>query len=153
MWFKREGTYVLDQISRSVVSDSLRPHESQHDRPPCPSPTPRVHSDSRPLSQWCLWLIHVDVWQKPIQYCEAICFQLKINKFGKNRIKNLFMTKKLMCNAIFKMDNQWGPMVIAQGTLLNAMWQPGWEGSLKENGLMYIYSWVSLLYTWNYYCY
>ena len=29
-----------------------------------------------------LWLIHVDVWQKPIQYCEAICFQLKINKFG-----------------------------------------------------------------------
>ena len=36
------------QFSRSVVSDSLRPHESQHARPPCPSPTPRVHSDSRP---------------------------------------------------------------------------------------------------------
>ena len=34
-----------DQISRSVVSDSSRPHESQHARPPCPSPTPRVHSD------------------------------------------------------------------------------------------------------------
>ena len=42
-----------DQISRSVVSDSLRPHESQHARPPCPSPTPGVHSDSCPLSQWC----------------------------------------------------------------------------------------------------
>ena len=41
-----------DQISRSVVSDSLRPHESQHARPPCPSPTPGVHSDSRPSSQW-----------------------------------------------------------------------------------------------------
>ena len=41
------------QFSRSVVSDSLRPHESQHARPPCPSPTPGVHSDSRPLSQWC----------------------------------------------------------------------------------------------------
>ena len=39
------------QFSRSVVSDSLRPHESQHARPPCPSPTPGVHSDSRPLSQ------------------------------------------------------------------------------------------------------
>ena len=37
-----------DQISRSVMSDSLRPHESQHARPPCPSPTPEVHSDSRP---------------------------------------------------------------------------------------------------------
>ena len=42
-----------DQISRSVVSDSLRPHESQHARPPCPSPTPGVHWDSRPSSQRC----------------------------------------------------------------------------------------------------
>ena len=41
------------QISHSVVSDSLRPHELQHARPPCPSPTPRVHSDSRPSSQCC----------------------------------------------------------------------------------------------------
>ena len=41
------------QFSRSVVSDSLWPHESQHARPPCPSPTPGVHSNSHPLSQWC----------------------------------------------------------------------------------------------------
>ena len=41
------------KLSRSVVSDSLRPRESQHARPPCPSPTPGVHSDSRPLSPWC----------------------------------------------------------------------------------------------------
>ena len=41
------------QFSCSVVSDSLGPYESQHARPPCPSPTPRVHSDSRPSSQWC----------------------------------------------------------------------------------------------------
>jgi len=40
------------QFSCSVVSDSLQPHESQHTRPPCPSPTPGVHSDSRPLSHW-----------------------------------------------------------------------------------------------------
>ena len=40
-----------DQISRSVVSDSLRPHESQHTMPPCPTSTPGVHSDSRPSSQ------------------------------------------------------------------------------------------------------
>ena len=42
-----------DQISRSVMSDSLQPHESKFARPPCPSPTPGVHSDSRPSSQWC----------------------------------------------------------------------------------------------------
>ena len=41
------------QFSGSVVSNSLRSHESQQARPPCPSPTPGVHSDSHPLSQWC----------------------------------------------------------------------------------------------------
>ena len=41
------------QFSRSVVSDSLWPHESQHARPPCPSPSPGVHSDSCPSSPWC----------------------------------------------------------------------------------------------------
>ena len=53
--FKQMGTVLLYiyQISRSVVSNSLRPHESQHTRPPCPSPNPGVHSDSRPSSQWC----------------------------------------------------------------------------------------------------
>ena len=41
------------QFSRSVVSNSLRPHESQHARPPCPSPTHGVYSNSCPSSQWC----------------------------------------------------------------------------------------------------
>ena len=41
------------QFSRSVVSDSLRPHESQHARPPCPSPTPGVYPNSCPSSRWC----------------------------------------------------------------------------------------------------
>ena len=41
------------QFSRSLVSDSLRPHESQHARPPCPSPTPRVYPSPCPSSQWC----------------------------------------------------------------------------------------------------
>ena len=41
------------QFSRSVMSDSLQPHELQHARPPCPSPSPGVHSDSHPSSQWC----------------------------------------------------------------------------------------------------
>ena len=41
------------QFSRSVMSESLRPHESRHARPPCPSPTPRVYSNSRAWSRWC----------------------------------------------------------------------------------------------------
>ena len=47
------GVFSSVQFSHSVVSDSLWPHESQHTRPLCPSPTPGVHSDSRPLSRWC----------------------------------------------------------------------------------------------------
>ena len=54
-------TFSSVQFSLSVVSDSLRPHESQHARPPCPSPTPGVHSNSRPSSQWIyiLLLLHI----------------------------------------------------------------------------------------------
>ena len=41
------------QFSRSVVSNSLQPHELQHTMPPCPSPTPGVHPNPCPLSRWC----------------------------------------------------------------------------------------------------
>ena len=53
--------------SHSVVSDSLWPHESQHARPPCPSPTPRVHSNSCPSSQWCNPAISSSV--VPFSFC------------------------------------------------------------------------------------
>ena len=52
------------QFSLSVVSDSLRPHESQHARLPCPSPSPGVHSDSRPSSPWC----HPAIWSSVIPF-------------------------------------------------------------------------------------
>ena len=48
----KEIQFSSVQFSHSVVSNSLRPHESQHARPPCPSPTPRVHSNSPPSSRW-----------------------------------------------------------------------------------------------------
>ena len=63
-WFSQEAKAILRlnililfscsvQSSHSVVSDSLGTHEPQHIRPPCPSPTPRVYSNSSALSQWC----------------------------------------------------------------------------------------------------
>ena len=56
-WIRRPVLVVLwfrsVQFSRSVMSDFLRSHESQHARPPCPSPTPGVHSNSCPSSWWC----------------------------------------------------------------------------------------------------
>ena len=53
LFFHRYKYVCHVQFSRSVSSDSLRPHESQHARPLCLSPTPGVHSDSCPSSQWC----------------------------------------------------------------------------------------------------
>ena len=57
VWTELKGilyrTFSSVQFSPSVMSDSLQPHESQHTRPPCPSPSPGVHSDSRPSSRWC----------------------------------------------------------------------------------------------------
>ena len=49
IWFASSSV----QFCRSAVSDSLQPHGVQHARPPCPSPTPRVYSNSCPLSWWC----------------------------------------------------------------------------------------------------
>ena len=52
-WPWSNWKYSLVQFSRSVVSDYLRPHESQHTRPPSPSPTPGVHANSCASSRWC----------------------------------------------------------------------------------------------------
>ena len=70
------------QFSRSVVSDSLRPHGLQHARPPCPPPTPRVHSDSWPSSRWCHPAISSSV--VPFSSClqsagfKSLCFMYNI---------------------------------------------------------------------------
>ena len=52
------GLLILIQFSRSIVSDSLRPHGLQHARLPCPSPTPRAYSNSHPLNRWCIQPSH-----------------------------------------------------------------------------------------------
>ena len=59
--------YISVQFSRSVMSDPLQPHESQHTRPPCPSPTPRVYPNPCPSSWWCHPAISSSVI--PFSYC------------------------------------------------------------------------------------
>ena len=53
LWILTLIQFSSIQFSHSVLSDSLRPHGLQHTRPPCPSPTPRVYSNSCLLSRWC----------------------------------------------------------------------------------------------------
>ena len=77
------------QFSRSVVSDSLRPHESQHTRPPCPSPTPRVHPNSCAMSiLWHYrsleleWKLKTDLFQS-CDHCWVfqICWHIECSTF------------------------------------------------------------------------
>ena len=60
----QENLLLSVQFSHSVVFNSLRPHGLQHARPPCPSPTPRVYSNSCPLSQWC----HPTIWSSVVPF-------------------------------------------------------------------------------------
>ena len=61
-------TQSVSQFSCSIVSDSLRPHELQRARPPCPSPTPRVHPNSCPLSRWC----HLNISSSVIRFSSCL---------------------------------------------------------------------------------
>ena len=68
------------QFSRSVVSDSLRPYEPQHARPPCPSPTPRVHANPCPSSRWCHPTISSSVIpfsSCPQSFTASVSFQMR----------------------------------------------------------------------------
>ena len=61
---KNKCSFSSVQFSCSVVSNSLWPHESQHTRPPCPSPTPGVHPNSCPSSRWC----HPAIWSSVVPF-------------------------------------------------------------------------------------
>ena len=69
------GVKCSVQFSHSVVSNSLRPHELQHDSPPCPSPTSGVYSNSCPLIQWC----------RPIVSSSVILFSFRLQSFPASR--------------------------------------------------------------------
>ena len=113
------------QFSRSVLSDSLQPHESQHTRPPCPSPTPGVYSDSCPSSRWCHPTISSSV--SPFSSCQS-----------------------LPASGSFPMSqlSEWGGQSIGVSALASVLptntqeWSLGWTGwiSLQSKGLSKVFS-------------
>ena len=114
------------QFSRSVVSDSLQPHESQHTRPPCPSPTPGVYSDSRPSSQWCHPAISSSV--VPFSSCP----------------QSLPASESFPMSQLFAWDGQSTGVSALTSFLLKKSqgWSPEWTGwiSLQSRGLSRIFS-------------
>ena len=115
------------QFSCSVMSNSLRPHESQHSRPPCPSPTPGVYPNSCPLSRWCHPTISPSV--VPFSSCP----------------------QSLPASRYFPMSQlfAWGGQSIGVSSLASVLpmntqdWSPlGWTGwtSLQFKGLSRVFS-------------
>ena len=111
------------QFSHSVMSDSLRPHELQHTRPPCPSPIPRVYSNSCPSSWWCHPAVSSSV--VPFSCCPPI--PPSINVFSnKSTLRmrwpkywsfsfSIIPSKEIPGLMSFRMD--WVDLLAVQGTL------------------------------------
>ena len=108
------------QFSCSVVSDSLRPHELQHARSPCPSTTPGVHSNSHPLSQWCHLILCCPLLLRPpippsirvFSNESTIC--MRWPKYWSFSF-SIFPSKEHPGLISFRMD--WLDLLIVQGTL------------------------------------
>ena len=156
------ASLVLVQFSRSVVSGSLRPHELQHDRPPCSSPTPGVHSDSLPSSQWCHPAISSSVI--PFSSCPNPSSIRVFSNESTLRMRwlkywsfsfSIIPSKEIPGLISFRMD--WLDLLAVQGTLVylvkNSTCNAGELGSnpglgrLPGEGIGYPlqYSWVSLV--------
>ena len=125
-WTKKLS-FSSDQFSHSVVSDSLWPHELQHARPPCPSPTPRVYSNPCPLSRWCHPTISSSV--VPFSSCS----------------QSLPASGSFQMSQLFAWDGQSiGVSASASVLPMNTRdWSPlGWTGwiSLQSKGLSRVFS-------------
>ena len=120
--------YTISSVhfSHSVTSDSLRPHESQHARPPCPSPTPEVHSNSCPSSRWC----HPAISSSVIAF--SSCPQ------------SLPASESFPMSQLFAWGGQsTGVSASASGLPMNAQeWSLEWTGwiSLQSKGLSRVFS-------------
>ena len=115
------------QFSCSVMSDSLQPHEPQHTKPPCPSPTPGAHPNSCPLSQWC----------HPVISSSVIPFSSCLQSFpalGSFQMRQLFASG----------GQSTGVSASASVLPMNTqVWSPsGWTGwiSLQSKGLSRVFS-------------
>ena len=119
--------FSLVQFSCSVMSDSLLPHELQRARPPCPTPTPRAHTNSCPVSQWCHPTISssVDPFSScPQSFPASGSFQMsQLFASGGQSIGISALTSDLPMNT-----QDWSPL--------------GWTGwiSLQSKGLSRVYS-------------
>ena len=117
----------FSSVSLSVLSDSLRPHESTKSRPSCPSPTPGVHSNSRPSSQWC----------HPAILSSVVPFS--------SRPQSLTASESFPMSQLFAWGGQstWVSALVSLLPKKSQSWSPSeWTGwiSLQSKGLSRVFS-------------
>ena len=132
--------FISVQFSCSVVSDSLRPHESQHARPPYPTPTPGVHWDSHPSNQWCHSAISSSVI--PFSSCpqsfpvfsNELALRIRWPKYWSFSF-NINPSNEHPGLISFTMD--WLDLLAVQGTFKNLL-QPQFK-SINSSALSFLY--------------
>ena len=146
--FSEEGMIMMDkvrssvQFSRSVMSDSLQPHESQHARPPCPSPTPRVHPSSCPLSQWCHpsissccpLLLLPSIFPSIGVFSNETALQIRWPKYWSFSFNNSPSNEH--SGLIFRMD--WLDLLAVQGTLKRLLQHHSLKASILLRSVFFI---------------
>ena len=120
------------------MSDSLRPHELQHARPPCPSPSPRVHSDSRPSSWWC----HPAISSSVVPFSSCLQSLLASESFPMSQLFawggqstgaspfSIIPSKEIPGLISFRMD--WLDLLAVQGTLKSLLQHHSSEASILQ---------------------
>ena len=135
------GSTSSVQFSCTVVSDSLRPHGLQHARPPCPSPTPGVYSNSCPLSQWCHPAISSSVVAFSLQFSPASGSFKMSQLFASGGQYWSFSFSIRPCNKYsglisFRMD--WLYLLEVQGTLKSLLQHHGSKASILWGSAFFI---------------
>ena len=130
------------QFSHSVVSNSLWPHEPQHGRPPCPSPTPRVHPNPCPLSRWCHPTISSSV--VPFSSCPQSFPKSGSFQMSQLRIRwpkywsfsfNISPTNEHPGLSSFRMD--WLDLLAVQGTLKSLLQHHSSQASILQHSAFF----------------
>ena len=141
-------------VQFSLVAQScptLRPHESQHARPPCPSPSPRVHSDSCPLSPWCHPAI--SSWVVPFSSCPQIPPSIRVfSNESTLRMRcpkywifsfSIIPSKEIPGLISFRMD--WLDLLAVQGALIILFYISGFHLLEFSSGFVHLCSWEILI--------
>ena len=132
------------QFSRSVVSDSLWPRELQHVRPPCPSPTPRVYSNSCPLNWWCHPTISSSVI--PFSFCpqslSASGFFSNEStlhmRWPKHQSFSFSVSPSNDCSGLISFRIDWLDLLVVQGTLKSLLQHHSSKASVLQPSAFFI---------------